>query len=235
STREGLRFVVLARLRCDRQLRAERVFPVLRANQVVSNRDPVPPISDRQGHLSEELNVDSRYSDRLATDDAIRSSLVDRFVKCQSEIVEKSRRLRVEYLALHEKWLEHCARLDDAHKVGVQEESVMPSGGRATRRSTAVMGDAVRSDLEMEQIIASLGVEELTDPSYLAIKNVAKIPDMISVTKGSVPYLFDDTNNLVDHPAEFYGASFGQDYWTEEERNIFLNEFAAHPKQFGRI
>jgi hypothetical protein len=235
STREGLRFVVLARLRCDRQSRAERVFPVLRANQVVSNRDPVPPPSDCQGHLFEELDVDSRCSDRLATNDAIRSSLVDRFVKCQSEIVEKSRRLRVEYLALHEKWLEHCARLDDVQKVGVQEESAIPSGGRATRRSTAVMGDAVRSDLEMEQIIASLGVEELTDPSYLAIKNVAKIPDMISVTEGSVPYLFDDTNNLVDDPAEFYGASSGQDYWTEEERNTFLNEFAAHPKQFGRI
>jgi hypothetical protein len=87
----------------------------------------------------------------------------------------------------------------------------------------------------MEQIIASLGVEELTDPSYLAIKNVAKIPDMISVTEGSVPYLFDDTNNIVDDPSEFYGASSGQDYWTEEERDVFLNEFAAHPKQFGLI
>ncbi|KAF9225829.1 hypothetical protein BS17DRAFT_699731, partial [Gyrodon lividus] len=235
STREGLRLVVLARLRCDRQSRAERVFPVLRANQVVSNLHSTPPPSDNHGHLFEGLTTGSRSSGRLAIDDAIRSSLVDRFVRCQSEIVEKSRRLKAEYLALHERWLEHCARLDDAQKVGVQEESTMPSGGRATRRSTAVMGDAVRSDLEMEQIIASLGVEELTDPSYLALKNVAKIPDMISVSEGSVPYLFDDTNNLVDDPGEFYGASSGQDYWTEEERNTFLNEFAAHPKQFGRI
>lgn len=235
STREGVRFVLVKRLRYDRQSRAERVFPVLRANQVVSNLNLPPPPSN-QNHRSEELIV-ANSSGRLATHEAIRSSLVDRFVERQSEIVEKSRRLKAEYLALHERWLEHCARLDEAQKtgVGIPEESAVPSSGRTTRRSTAVMGDAVRSDLEMEQIIASLGVEELTDPSYLAIKNVAKIPDMISVTEGSVPYLFDDTNNIVDDPSEFYGASSGQDYWTEEERDIFLNEFAAHPKQFGLI
>ena len=233
STREGVRLVLLTRLRCDRQSRTERVFPVLRANQVVSSLNLPPPLGN-QNHQSEELLAENS-SGRLATHGAIRSSLVDRFVERQSEIVEKSRRLKAEYLALHERWLEHCARLDDVQKIGTPEESAVPPGGRTTRRSTAVMGDAVRSDLEMEQIIASLGVEELTDPSYLAIKNVAKIPDMISVAEGSVPYLFDDTNNIVDDPSEFYGASSGQDYWTEEERDIFLNEFAAHPKQFGLI
>ncbi|KIJ61642.1 hypothetical protein HYDPIDRAFT_159357 [Hydnomerulius pinastri MD-312] len=235
STREGLRLVVLARLRCDRQSRVERAFPVLRANQVVSDLHCAPPPSDSQGRLYQELNGTAQSSDRLATHNAIRSSLVDRFTERQSEIVQKTRRLKEEYLTLHERWLEHCVRLDKGQQSGIQEESAIPSGGRATRRSAAVMGDAVRSDLEMEQIIASLGVEELTDPNYLAIKNVAKIPDMISVTEGSVPHLFDDTNNLIDDPAEFYGASSGHDYWTEEERNIFLNEFAARPKQFGLI
>ena len=231
STREGVRVVLLTRLLYDRQSRAERVFPVLRANQVSSSLSLPPP--GNQNCRSEEL-ISANSPGRLAHE-AIRSSLVDRFVERRSEIMEKSRRLKTEYMALHERWLEHCARLDDIQKTGTPEESAAPSGGRTTRRSTAVMGDAVRSDLEMEQIIASLGVEELTDPSYLAIRNVAKIPDMISVTEGSVPYLFDDTNNIIDDPSEFYGASSGQDYWTEEERDIFLNEFAAHPKQFGLI
>lgn len=233
STREGVRLVLVRRLRCDRQSRTERVFPVLRANQVVSNLN-LPSPTGNQNRRPEVL-IAANSSGRLATHETIRSSLVDRFVERQSEIVEKSRRLKVEYLALHERWLEHCARLDEVQKTGFSEESAAPSSGRTTRRSTAVMGDAVRSDLEMEQIIASLGVEELTDPSYLAIKNVAKIPDMVSVTEGSVPYLFDDTNNIVDDPSDFYSASSGQDYWTEEERDIFLNEFAAHPKQFGLI
>ncbi|KAF8552083.1 hypothetical protein OG21DRAFT_195928 [Imleria badia] len=233
STREGVRLALVKRLRYDRQSRTERAYPVLRANQVVSNLN-LPSPTGNQNRRSEEL-IAANSSGRLATHEAIRSSLVDRFVERQSEIVEKSRRLKAEYLVLHERWLEHCARLDEVQKTGIPEESAAPSSGRTTRRSTAVMGDAVRSDLEMEQIIASLGVEELTDPCYLAIKNVAKIPDMISATEGSVPYLFDDTNNIVDDPSEFYGASSGQDYWTHEERDIFLNEFAAHPKQFGLI
>ncbi|KAG6377436.1 hypothetical protein JVT61DRAFT_15240 [Boletus reticuloceps] len=206
STREGVRLVLVTRLRYDRQSRVERAFPVLRANQAVSNLNLPPPTGDHNRRSEELIAADS--SSRLATHEAIRSSLVDRFAERQSEIVEKSRRLKAEYLALHERWLEHCVRLDELQKTGIPEESAAPSSGRTTRRSTAVMGDAVRSDLEMEQIIASLGVEELTDPSYLAIKNVARIPDMISVT---------------------------EDYWTEEERDIFLNEFAAHPKQFGLV
>ncbi|KAH7886939.1 hypothetical protein F5I97DRAFT_1807063 [Phlebopus sp. FC_14] len=235
AIRDGLRLVVLTRIRCDRQTRAERVFPVVRANQIISGVHSLLCHSESQSHLFQEATSGSQFRDIIDSQAATRTSLVDRFVKRQSEILEKTKKLKEEYLVLHERWLEHCARLDEGQRNGNLEETTIPAGGRATRRSTAILGDAVRSDLEMEQIIASLGVEELTDPSYLAVKNVAKIPDMISVTHGSVPLLFDDTNNLVDDPAEFYGASSGHDYWTEEERSIFLTEFAAHPKQFGLI
>lgn len=98
-----------------------------------------------------------------------------------------------------------------------------------------MLGDAVRSDLEMEQIIASLGVEELTDPNHLALRNLATIPDMISVSQGEVKYLFDDTNNLVADPYRFYDTSAGIDAWTDEEKEVFLEQFAANPKQFGII
>ncbi|KAI6040886.1 hypothetical protein EDC04DRAFT_2990107 [Pisolithus marmoratus] len=81
--------------------------------------------------------------------------------------------------------------LDEEQKSGVTEEVTVPSGGRSTRRSTAILGDAVRSDLEMEQIIASLGVEELTDPNYLAINNVAKIPGH------DIGHAWLDTNSLL--------------------------------------
>jgi len=235
SIREHLRVVVLARLRCDRQTRDERVYPLLRANQVVSELQSAPGSSDDQRPFFGEIMDAARLRERNIKHRKLRSAVVDLFAQRQSRISTKAAQLKEEYLALHERWMEHCARLDDEHKSGSSDEVAVPSGGRATRRSTAILGDAVRSDLEMEQIIASLGVEELTDPSYLAIRNVAKIPDMISVTQGSVQYLFDDTNNILDDPAEFYGASSRSDYWTEEERNIFMKEFAAHPKQFGVI
>ncbi|OAX42621.1 hypothetical protein K503DRAFT_326927 [Rhizopogon vinicolor AM-OR11-026] len=232
---KALRLVVLTRLQCDRQTRDERVVPVLRANRAI--REPsLPSPTDAQDRLFQEFAAD-QHQDRKAFDSpSIRKSLSARFLERETALQAKQRKLRDEYLELHQQWIAQCARLDNASKGGLPEESLPASaGGRSTRRSAAVLGDAVRSDLEMEQIIANLGMEELTDPSYLAIKNVAKIPDMISVVDGCGPYFYDDTNNIVDDPAEFYGASSGLDLWTEEERIVFREKYAAHPKQFGLI
>lgn len=232
---KALRLVVLTRLQCDRQTRDERVVPVLRANRAI--REPsLPSPTDTQDRLFQEFAA-NQHQDRNAFDTlSMRKALSAHFQEQETTLQAKHRKLREEYLELHQQWIVQCARLDNASKGGLPEESLPPSaGGRSTRRSAAVLGDAVRSDLEMEQIIANLGMEELTDPSYLAIKNVAKIPDMIAVSDGYGPYSYDDTNNIVDDPAEFYSASSGLDLWTEEERNVFREKYAAHPKQFGLI
>ncbi|KAG1753622.1 uncharacterized protein EDB91DRAFT_1242605 [Suillus paluster] len=236
STTKALRFVVLTRLQCDRQTRDERVVPVLRANRAI--REPsLPSPTDTQDKLFQEFATDQRRQGSLAShSQSIRTSLSAHFLERETALQEKQQKLREEYLELHQQWIAQCARLDNVSKGGLLEESMLPSaGGRSTRRSAAVLGDAVRSDLEMEQIIANLGMEELTDPSYLAIKNVAKIPDMVSVTDGCGPYYYDDTNNIVDEPAEFYSSSSALDLWTEEERLVFKEKYAAHPKQFGLI
>ncbi|KAG0704921.1 hypothetical protein DFH29DRAFT_909244 [Suillus ampliporus] len=236
SSTKALRFVVLTRLQCDRQTRNERVIPVLRANRAI--REPsLPSPTDAQDKLFQEFATDQRHQGRLDLhSQPIRTSLSAHFQGRETVLQEKQRKLREEYLELHQQWIAQCARLDNVSKGGLAEESMLPSaGGRSTRRSAAVLGDAVRSDLEMEQIIANLGMEELTDPSYLAIKNVAKIPDMVSVTHSCGPYYYDDMNNLVDEPAEFYGSSSALDLWTEEERLVFKEKYAAHPKQFGLI
>jgi hypothetical protein len=87
----------------------------------------------------------------------------------------------------------------------------------------------------MEQIIASLESNDAMDPNYLSMKNAATIPDMISVTKGQVDLLFDDTNHLVEQPDEYYAVRTGIDDWTDEEKRIFIDKFAQYPKQFGMI
>lgn len=236
STAKALRFVVLTRLQCDRQTRDERVVPVLRANRAI--REPsLPSPIDAQDKLFQEFAADQPRQERMALhSQSIRSSLSGHFLERETALREKQQKLREQYLELHQQWIAQCARLDNVSKGGLPEESMPASaGGRSTRRSAAVLGDAVRSDLEMEQIIANLGMEELTDPSYLAIKNVAKIPDMVSVVDGRGPYSYDDTNNLLDDPAEFYSSSSALDLWTEEERIVFKERYAAHPKQFGLI
>ncbi|KAH9836163.1 uncharacterized protein C8Q71DRAFT_708990 [Rhodofomes roseus] len=229
---EGLRVVVLARLQYDRQTKAERVAPVLMANMTIAE-----PHDRRQkpsaGRLCEEVLQGKRKRDRDDSFVRVRPSLQVLFARRQASLTEKVRKLKEEYLTLHDRWMVHCAKLDEVAKAAALEEAAA-TAGRTTRRSAA-LGDAVRTDLEMEQIIASLGNEELTDANHLASRNAATIPDMISVTKGSVDYSFDDTNNAVENPANFYTPNTCLEDWTDEEREIFLEKYALYPKQFGII
>ncbi|EIW78396.1 hypothetical protein CONPUDRAFT_28038, partial [Coniophora puteana RWD-64-598 SS2] len=230
--REGIETVVVKRLQRDHQSRDELILPVLMANQAIAD---LPPKKSESYNIVEDIMNTFRHDSKpLTMHFDIYDSLMNHFERREAVVVEKAQQLKEEYLSLHEKWIAHCARLDGMQKNGINDELVAPSG-RSTRRSAAMLGDTARSDLEMEQIIASLGIEELTDPSLLAVKNVARIPDMISVSEGTIDYLYDDTNNIVQDPAEFYSCSSGNDIWTDEEREIFNVKFAAHPKQFGLI
>jgi len=153
----------------------------------------------------------------------------------QEAVDEKIVRLRREYLALHREWVARCAELDNSHRVDPAAGEVSSVPTRTTRRSAAVLGDAVRSDLEMEQIIASLGNDELYDPAHLALRNLALIPDMISVTRGKVDAVFDDTNDTVNDPQSFFDPSPGLAEWTDDEVELYKQRFAKYPKQFGHI
>jgi hypothetical protein len=230
---DALRIVVMTRLRCDRQTREERVNPVLMANLAIAEPPSVtktPPVAELVSELSEGENIQAS-KDKF---EAAKPSLLQRFAERKAALEEKNAQLREEYIELHGRWLEHCNRLDNSSRIDMQEETVAPSG-RTTRRSTAMLGDTVRTDLEMEQLMAILGSEDHTDPNIISQRNLAIIPDMISVTHGHVEYLFDDTNNQVDDPSTFYAPNTGLHDWTAEEKEIFLKRFAAHPKQFGLI
>ncbi|KAG5351564.1 hypothetical protein C0989_005814 [Termitomyces sp. Mn162] len=235
SMKDALRIVVMTRLLCDRQTRNERVDPVLKTNQALAALSHQDMSDTTPEQVVKEISEGPARDKKMENFAMIKGSLVERFEERQNALTEKVQRLKQEYLSLHERWLAHCAALDEQNKAGVAEPEVVQPTGRTTRRSTANLGDAVRSDLEMEQIIASLGNDEATDPNHLSLRNLATIPDMISVTHGKVDYTYDDTNHCVEDPAEYYGPHTGIDDWTEEEKKIFLDKFAAHPKQFGMI
>ncbi|KAG6873092.1 hypothetical protein C0995_003138 [Termitomyces sp. Mi166 len=235
SIRDALRIVVMTRWLCDRQSRDERVDPVLKTNQALAalSHQDVPLSTPEQ--VIKEVSEGLRRGKRMEKLAVIKGSLVERFEERQNTLTEKVQRLKQEYVSLHERWLAHCTALDEQNKAAVSEPEIVQPTGRTTRRSTANLGDAVRSDLEMEQIIASLGNDEATDPNHLSLRNLATIPNMISVTHGKVDYTYDDTNHRVENPAEYYGPRTGIDDWTEEEKKTFLDKFATHPKQFGMI
>ncbi|EAU89370.2 hypothetical protein CC1G_11066 [Coprinopsis cinerea okayama7 len=232
SKEEALRAVVMTRLLCDHQTRDELVNPVLMANRALvdSTPDPRPTAESTPDKLIAEVHRKLDESIDFAT---IRPSLAEHFEQRQNLVNDKVSRLSAEYLALHRKWKAHCSALNALQRSqGPESDHLLH--GRTTRRTSAFT-DTVRSDLEMEQVIASLGVDDLTDPNYLSSRNAATIPDMISVTEGKVDFLFDDSNHLVENPAEYYAPHTGIDDWTEEEKRIFLDRYAMYPKQFGLI
>ncbi|KAH9478673.1 hypothetical protein JR316_0009131 [Psilocybe cubensis] len=230
SKEEAFRIVVMTRLLLDHQTREERVAPVLAANLAIANPPEAHPVATPES-LLEWANNGQMRQDQLKSFVLTRPRLVQYLQQRNSVVEDKITRLKSKYVELQESWLAHCHALNEQQKT-LASEHESQHGGRTTRRSTA---DAVRSDFEMEQIIASLGVDEATDPTHLSMRNVATIPDMISVTQGKVDYLFDDSSHLVENPSEYYAPHTGIHDWTDEEKQIFLDKFAAHPKQFGII
>ena len=234
SLTEALHMVVSARQQLDVQTREERINPIL-----MSNRTMAPPLLDVPTPSADTLVQEVLASHRVeitiqAFESRLRNSLVASMASRQETVDEKIVQLRREYLTLHKEWVARCAELDNSHRVDpAGEVAAVPT--RTTRRSAAVLGDAVRSDLEMEQIIASLGNDELYDPAHLALRNLAVIPDMISVSRGKVDAVFDDTNNAVDDPQSFFDPSPGLAEWTDDEVEIYKQRFAKYPKQFGHI
>jgi hypothetical protein len=235
SLTEALRMVVSTRRQLDLQTREERINPILMSNRAVATTPPdeSAPLADT---LVQEVLAGQRAKDTLHIFHThVRDFLAAKMAARQETTDGKITRLRKEYLALHREWIARCAELDNSHRVDPAAGEVSALPARTTRRSAAVLGDAVRSDLEMEQIIASLGNDELYDPAHLALRNLAVIPDMISVTHGKVDAVFDDTNNIVNDPQTFYDPLPGLAEWTDEEVEIYKQRFAKYPKQFGHI
>ncbi|BGP15852.1 DNA-binding protein snt1 [Rhodosporidiobolus nylandii] len=115
------------------------------------------------------------------------------------------------------------------------------TGGRANRRggaSTLGYGDAVRSEAEFLEILASLETADLRDPDVRAARTAAVVPDMaLDPTERREVFEteFDDERYRVVDPVETYGIHAPLDVWTEQEVEAFCKRYAQHPKQFGKI
>lgn len=232
SMKEALRVIVMTRLLRDHQSREARINPVLMANLAIAPPLEVHPTST-PGSLIDKMCTGFAHDTRLEAASKTRPLLVKYFAHRQSVIDEKKARLHEEYMTLQDRWIAQCNALNEQQRIVASEQESLPPM-RATRRSMAIT-DAVRSDFEMEQIIASLGNDDATDPNHLSIRNLARIPEMISSVKGKVDTVFDDMNYLVQNPAEYYAPDTGINDWTDEEKKVFMEKFGAHPKQFGLI
>ncbi|GJJ14981.1 hypothetical protein Clacol_009251 [Clathrus columnatus] len=182
--------------------------------------------------LVQEVTNSVPFQLRLENYPNIAEVLIERLKKRSEDFAAKTRRLQLEYKRLHMRWVSNCRKLDQS----LASQTIEPPSPtfRASRRSTG-FGDIVRSDLEMEQIIASLGNEDMTDPNVLAIRNTAIIPDLITTDPDILDVSYLDDNGLIENPAEFFDVYSTLGRWTEEEKDLFLEKYGAYPKQFDVI
>lgn len=233
---------------------------------LTENRHLSDTTSSRQPTTADQLVNEiarSAQTEALILDycDGTRDVIVTQVKRGYDDANAKVRKLRNQYLELNREWEARCAELDREKQVLNSEKQALktpvpttpsvdtPSfsansfftSGRTTRRTGGLgnlMADAVRSDLEFEQVMASLGNEDLVDPNILSIRNAATIPDMLSVQPRPRPLLdviYDDTNGVIEYPEQFYDVSTSLGDWTEEEKEVFMEQFAVNGKQFGKI
>lgn len=165
----------------------------------------------------------------------------------------KTAALRAEYRRLHTAWVAYCAHLDRVYErreaqrrapaAGAHDDELASSApaalatplpSRTSRRGAGGFGDAVRSEAEFLEILASLESAEMQDPVARAARTAASVPDMDVRVPGDAA-LVDGDNGFVADFGRFYFSSFDPDVWSAEERAAFTKRYALYPKQFGRI
>jgi hypothetical protein len=221
----------MARQDEDKGTRNDRVERILAANLAIV--DETHPRSTYSTAIN-VINANAKIRERLSPNNPIRQALVGCLTSKERVFERRKAELEDRYYTAHKKWLLHCQRLDTA-AFRQQADGMPTQSTRTTRRSAAALGDAVRSDLEMEQIMISLGNDDLTDPNILATRNLAKVPDMLSSAHQNPIVRFDDTSNEVFDPQKFYDITREVEDWSEDEKKIFVKAYAQYPKQFGII
>lgn len=215
----------------------ELIEQILSANRAIA--PPLPTSLAFKLDLVAEMENSSATREESKLNQALIPLLQARIAVDADSLERKNAVLVDEYKSYHESWTLHRQRLERLEAVRTRKQGLL--GGdegqnRGGRRGAISLGDAARSDLELDQIMASLVNEDLTNPEILSRKNIASIPDMLSVTDPrQLEVQFDDRNGLVTDPEFFTHQLHDAGYWTESEQTLFIDAYLASPKQFGRI
>lgn len=93
------------------------------------------------------------------------------------------------------------------------------------------VGQRIRSDAELEEIMDGLQEQELEDKK---MRSYAVIPPIIMDSRHK-QYRFINKNGLIEDPLNEFKERQMLNVWTEQEKDIFRERFLQHPKNFGVI
>jgi hypothetical protein len=204
------------------------------------NRIKAPKIERREAG---DLIVEQETSRKQEEDEKLLQKMEPRIHEClaidTASLEKKNIVLMEEYKSYHESWDLHRQRLERLEAVRARKQGLLggdEASNRLGRRGAISLGDTARSDLELDQIMASLVNEDLTNPEILSRRNIAIIPEMLAVTDPRLlEFQYDDRNGLVLDPETFTQELHDAGVWTSEEEQLFIQAYLSSPKQFGRI
>lgn len=233
---------------------------------LLSNREKTAKERSFVDRAVRDAALDKAFSIDWDSHSRLRCFLLDEFAQRDDRRGHKMLELRGQYKLLHSDWRAHCKRLDrikerivkrnqptsmpqtpsiDSAGLPFYPEPVTPGpalglgSARANRRGANTAfgyGDAVRSEAEFLEILASLETADMRDPTVRATRTAAVVPDMVvdDAERRELSAIDDETRRVND-PVEFFGIDQPLDLWTEDEVQVFCKRFAQFPKQFGKI
>lgn len=236
-------------------LQHEQVCSMMLQNQQVAASVTVPASLGFEAPAKAEEPVDQPKLERFLERD---------IEQHRRRLAEKTEMLKKQYRQYQHAWTKACERLDriyerrDAQRRAAQPghapgaDSNMPALGSGLQTPVPVsrtyrrgalgsegFGDAVRSEAEFLEILASLENADMQDPAMRAARTAAAVPDMELRVDGrpdpNAVLQLEDDNYYVADSAKFFFDEFDPDVWSDEERAIFEKRYAKYPKQFGRI
>ncbi|KAK9768815.1 DNA-binding protein snt1 [Basidiobolus ranarum] len=184
------------------------------------------------------------YSENIEAHKKIRSLMFTHLQLKANSLEQKETNLRQEYKEHLDDWRIRIIKLDKSREKRrnkkYMEDELLTSNthgisARSQRRGGFYNADAVRSEAELMEIIQYLESEDLRNPDVRSIRTAATIPAMILDPYKKELTKYDNRNNLVEDPYNYYHCDKSVDKWTKEERDIFIKKYLLYPKQFGKI
>ncbi|XP_028782100.1 uncharacterized protein LOC114738230 isoform X2 [Neltuma alba] len=181
---------------------------------------------------------------RAITDSCSSAAAVrEKFVERKRLARIKERVITLKFKALHHQWKEDM-RLLSVRKCRPKSQKKLEAGIRTTNNGFQKNRSSIRSrisypgnnlSLVPTSEINNFASKLLSDPQVKVYRSALKMPALILDEKEKMILRFPCSNGLVEDPLAYEKERAMINPWTSEEREIFMEKFAAFGKDFRKI
>lgn len=172
---------------------------------------------------------------------SFKNELIIHFKIRQQNRLKLEETVSLEYNRRMEKWLKNIEQEDSQQSKRIKDarmreffERTFPELKKAREsgeRFSRVGQRVARSDAELDELLDGINEREY---QVKKVKSLAVIPPMLEEMRSTKPK-FNNTNGFVEDILAEYKEYQILNTWTDEEKDIFRENYLQHPKNFGLI